>query len=151
MASPKTMFAASAADSRGVVTLPGLSLGWFVVLSSLDAARVGTLFELATPLTVISRGAKASTSAETWLDFNDKFISQGHAMVYRPQRAGGEEAFAIRDRETPGPSANGTFVNSHKLAAGERAELGEGDIVRVGRTELMFKSLWLAPGGKAGS
>jgi pSer/pThr/pTyr-binding forkhead associated (FHA) protein len=48
----------------------------------------------------------------------------------------------------PGPSANGTFVNSHKLAPGEVVDLSEGDIVRVGRTELMFKSLWLSPSGR---
>lgn len=148
MASPKTMFM-SAVDGKGMGLVPGLSLGWFVVLSSLDAAHTGALLELGTPVTVLSRGTQASTSMETWYDFNDKFISNGHALVYRPQKAGPDEAFTIRDREVPGPSANGTFVNSHKLAAGEVVELAEGDVVRVGRTELMFKSLWLSPSGKA--
>jgi len=148
MASPKTMFG-SLPDGMGMMlTVPGMSLGWFVVLSSLDAQINGALVELATPVTILSRGAQANTAMETWIDFNDRFVSNGHALVYRPQRAAADEAFSIRDRELPGPSANGTFVNSHKLAPGEVVELSEGDIVRVGRTELMFKSLWLPPSGR---
>jgi hypothetical protein len=150
MASPKTMFM-STVDAQGMVAAPGLSLGWFVVLSSLDARHAGALIELSTPVTLLSRGGQDATAMETWIDFNDKFISNGHALVYRPQKAAPDEAFTIRDREVPGPSANGTFVNSHKLAPGEVVELSEGDIVRVGRTELMFKSLWLSPSGKGGS
>jgi hypothetical protein len=149
MASPKTMFM-STVDAKGVATVPGISLGWLVVLSSLDARYTGSLLELTTPVTILSRGAQENTSMETWVDFNDKFISNGHALVYRPKQAGPDEAFTVRDREVPGPSANGTFVNSHKLTHGEVAELSEGDIVRVGRTELMFKSLWLSPSGKVG-
>jgi len=149
MASPKTMFR-SVVDLKGLVPTPGLSLGWFVVLSSQDPRHAGALIELSTPVTIVSRGAQESTSLETWIDFNDKFVSNGHALVYRPKQAIKDEAFTIRDREVPGPSANGTFVNSHKLAPGEVAELSEGDIVRVGRTELMFKSLWLSPSERGG-
>lgn len=149
MASPKTMFM-STVDGKGAPTVPGISLGWLVVLSSLDARYTGSLLELTTPVTILSRGGQENSSMETWVDFNDKFISNGHALIYRPKQAAQDEAFTVRDREVPGPSANGTFVNSHKLSPGEVAELSEGDIVRVGRTELMFKSLWLSPGGKVG-
>jgi hypothetical protein len=149
MASPKTMFM-STVDDKGMLPTPGLSLGWFVVLSSLDQQHNGRLLELTTPVTILSRGAQENSSMETWFDFNDKFISNGHALIHRPRRDSQDEAFTIRDREVPGPSANGTFVNSHKLTPGEVIELSEGDIVRVGRTELMFKSLWLSPSGKAG-
>jgi len=141
----------STVDASGMVPQPGLSLGWFVVLSSLDARHGGALLELTTPVTILSRGGQPNTAMETWIDFNDKFISNGHALIHRPKRAAADEAFTIRDREIPGPSANGTFVNSHKLAPGEVVELSEGDIVRVGRTELMFKSLWLSSSGKGGS
>jgi hypothetical protein len=146
MASPKTMFM-STVDDKAMLAVPGISLGWFVVLSSLDAQHNGALLELGTPVTILSRGAQQNTASETWIDFNDKFISNGHALIHRPKQARADEAFTIRDREVPGPSANGTFVNSHKLAPGEVVELSEGDIVRVGRTELMFKSLWLSPNG----
>lgn len=149
MAAPKTIYS-SVVDARGAAPQPGMSLGWFVVLSSLDAEKTGRLIELQTPVIILSRGAQESSAMETWVDFNDKFISNGHALIYRPQRANQDEAFTIRDREIPGPSANGTFVNSHKLAPGEIAELSEGDIIRVGRTELMFKSLWLSPSGRGG-
>lgn len=150
MASPKTMFR-SVVDDKDFAPVPGLSLGWFVVLASLDKQQEGSLIELRTPVTILSRGAQQTSSLETWIDLNDKFISNGHALVYRPKRDSQDEAFSIRDRELPGPSANGTFVNSHKVGPGEIVELSEGDIVRVGRTELMFKSLWLAPSGKAGA
>jgi hypothetical protein len=150
MAAPKTMFMA-AVDAKGMVPTPGVSLGWLVVLSSFDANHVGALLELSAPVTILSRGGQDATSMETWIDFNDKFISNGHALIYRPKRADQDEAFTVRDREIPGPSANGTFVNSHKLAPGEVVELSEGDILRVGRTELMFKSLWLSPSGKGGA
>jgi len=149
MASPKTMFM-SAVDGKGQVPSPGISLGWFVILSSLDGQRTGTLIDLTTPVTILSRGAQENTSLETWIDFNDKFVSSGHALVHRPRRDQQDEAFTIRDREVPGPSANGTFVNSHKLGPGEVVELSEGDIVRVGRSELVFKSLWLSPSGSGG-
>jgi hypothetical protein len=150
MASPKTMYH-SVVDASALVPLPGMSLGWFVVLSSLDAQHNGALVELAAPVTILSRGAQAGTVHETWIDFNDKFVSNGHALIFRPKRAAADEAFTIRDREQPGPSANGTFVNSHKLAPGEVIELSEGDVVRVGRTELVFKSLWLPPSGRGHS
>jgi hypothetical protein len=150
VAKPKTIFM-SAVEGKGAAAVPGQSLGWFVVLSSLDADQNGKLIELAAPVTVLSRGAQENTAAETWVDFNDKFISNGHALVARPKRTHQDEAFTIRDRDKPAPSANGTFVNSHKLAPGEVVELSEGDIVRVGRTELVFKSLWLAPSGKGGA
>jgi hypothetical protein len=146
MASPKTMFM-STVDARGMVPVPGMSLGWFVVISSLDPHHNGALLELTTPVTILSRGAQENTAHETWYEFNDKFISNGHAVIHRPKELSPDEAFTIRDREVPAPSANGTFVNSHKLAPGEVVELSEGDIVRVGRTELMFKSLWLSPTG----
>ena len=66
----------------------------------------------------------------------------------RPAGNDRKPAFSICDRVDPGPSANGTFVDSHKLAPGEVVKLSEGDIVRVGTTEMVFKSLWLPPGGQ---
>jgi hypothetical protein len=38
-------------------------------------------------------------------------------------------------------------VNSHKLVKGEIVRLADGDIIKVGTTELLFKSLWLPPVG----
>jgi pSer/pThr/pTyr-binding forkhead associated (FHA) protein len=75
-------------------------------------------------------------------------MSCGQAIVSRPVNNERTQSFAIRDRVDPGPSANGTFVDSHKLGRGEVVKLSEGDIVRVGTTEMVFKSLWLPPAGQ---
>jgi pSer/pThr/pTyr-binding forkhead associated (FHA) protein len=146
MAAPKTMYL-SAAEVQGVAATPGLSLGWLVVLQSPDEKRRGAIFELTAPVSVLSRGVRSATANEEWFGIDDEFVSSGHAIVHRPQGSDRSDSFTIRDRESPGPSANGTFVNSHKLRQGEIAQLSEGDIVRLGTTELIFKSLWLPPGG----
>jgi hypothetical protein len=125
---------------------PGLSLGWLVVVESPDQRRLGWLIELAAPVSVLSRGGCSDKQA--WFDFADDFMSEGHALVFRPASADRHESFTIRDRQDGGPSTNGTFVNSHKLDRDEEVKLSEGDIVRVGSTEMVFKSLWLPPSGQ---
>jgi hypothetical protein len=146
MSAPKTLYL-SAEEMRGIAAVPGLCLGWFVVLQCPDEARRGALMKLTAPISVLSRGLPSVTANEEWFGFNDDFVSSGHALVHRPLGSDRSDSFTIRDRETPGPSANGTFVNSRKLGQGEIAQLSEGDIVRLGTTELIFKSLWLPPGG----
>ena len=125
---------------------PGLVLGWLVVVQSPDEIRRGSLIQLTSPLSVLSRGLR-SLAGQEWFDINDEFMSSGHAVIARPARDGREGCFCIRDRQEPGPSANGTFVNARRLAAGESANLSEGDLIRVGTSELVFKSLWLPPCG----
>ena len=146
MSAPKTLYL-SAAVVQGLASVPGLSLGWFVVLQSPDEKRRGALLELIAPISVLSRGLRRVAAEEEWFDVNDEFMSGGHAVVHRPRGSERNDSFTIRDREDPGPSANGTFVNSHKLGRGEIVQLSEGDIIRLGTTELIFKSLWLPPGG----
>ncbi|HJX64299.1 MAG TPA: FHA domain-containing protein [Polyangia bacterium] len=144
---PKTL-CLSAVSERGRSPSPGLGLGWFVVVQSPDQQRIGSLIALAATTSVLSRGVRQPAADEEWFDFSDEFMSCGHAMVCRPTTSDRNEAFAIRDRVDPGPSANGTFVDSHKLGRGEVVKLSEGDIVRVGTTEMVFKSLWLPPAGQ---
>jgi hypothetical protein len=148
MSAPKTIYV-TAEEMQGIAPAPGLCLGWFVVLQSPDETRRGALIEITAPISVLSRGSRSVTANEEWFSFNDEFMSSGHAVVHRPQGSDRSDSFVIRDRESPSPSANGTFVNSHKLGQGEIAQLSEGDIVRLGTTELIFKSLWLPPGGGA--
>jgi hypothetical protein len=119
-----------------------------VVVQSRDEKRIGSLIQLTAPTSVLSRGLRSPTVDEAWFDFADEFMSCGHASVYRPASNDRQDSFAIRDRVDPGPSANGTFVASHKLGRGEIVKLSEGDIVRMGTTEMVFKSLWLPPGGQ---
>lgn len=141
----------SAVNLPSGAPVSGLALGWLVVVQSPDAKRIGSLLELAAPVSVLSRGAHGATAGEEWFDFADEFMSGGHALVSRPARADRHQAFSIRDRQDPGPSANGTFVNSHKLGRGEVVKLSEGDVVRLGTTEMVFKSLWLPPSGQGPS
>ena len=69
-------------------------------------------------------------------------MSKGHSQIMRPRTGSRKAAFEIRDRETT-PTSNGTFVNSRRLPPGELAPLADGDIIKVGATEIVFKSLWL--------
>jgi hypothetical protein len=145
MSAPKTMYL-PLTEIQGLAPAPGLCLGWFVCLQSPDEKLRGTLLALTAPVTVLSRGILSKATNEEWFDINDECVSGGHAVIHRPRQSDRSDSFTIRDRQNPGPSVNGTFVNSHKLANDESIQLSEGDIVRVGSTEMIFKSLWLPPG-----
>ena len=147
LAVPKTL-CLSASDRPGLAPARGLSLGWLFVTQSPDVKRQGTLIELTAPISVLSRGAGPASAGQEWFDFADDFMSMGHALIHRPPSSEDRaSSFTIRDRQNPGPSANGTFVNSNRLAPGEILKLSEGDIIRLGVTEFVFKSLWLPPTG----
>lgn len=142
----KTMFLAP-----GQVALPpqaagGLTLGWLVVIRSVDEGQRGTLIDLDRPLVVLSRAGAAPSGPDRTVVFNDTYMSSAHAVLGRPATGSRNDAFTIRDRQNPA-SANGTFVNSRRLGPGEVVRLGDGDVIKVGATELLFKSLWLPPVG----
>ena len=142
LVAPKTMFMA-----RGEVALPthmggGMTLGWLVVIRSSDKRQLANLIELDQNRVVLSRAGAAPTGALRVVEFDDGYMSSAHAVIGRPATGNRNDAFTIRDREAPG-SANGTFVNSQKVGPGEVVRLGDGDIIKVGATELLFKSLWL--------
>jgi hypothetical protein len=114
-------------------------LAWLVVTESPDRAARGRLIEVEDELR-LSRADPAS-GAET-VALADEFVSIRHATVRR-QQAERVARFTVEDRAEPSPSANGTFCNDRRLAPGERALLADGDRIRIGLTELRFKSLWL--------
>lgn len=143
MAAPRTLNLSAVARAADAPA-SGLALGWLVVVQTPDERRQGTLIELGAQVSVLSRGAR-STVGQEWFDFNDEFMSNGHALIARPTSELRTSCFSIRDRQEPGPSANGTFVNGQRLAPEQSASLSEGDLIRVGVTELVFKSLWLPP------
>jgi len=61
---------------------------------------------------------------------NDKSVSGKHAVItYRNKQ------YVILDT-----SANGTFVNYVDIGIGDKAELKDGDIIKVGGTEFLFRS-----------
>jgi pSer/pThr/pTyr-binding forkhead associated (FHA) protein len=93
------------------------------------------------PVTVLTReGAVAGLPGEIAL--RDDFLSAGHALIRRAAD-GTEGGFTIEDRRDPGPSANGTFLNGRRLDPGEVAQLCEGDEIRVGSSELVFRALFV--------
>ncbi|HVY39287.1 MAG TPA: FHA domain-containing protein [Polyangia bacterium] len=149
LVAPKTLFLAPgqmAAAPAQVLSAEGMTLGWLVVVASVDTGRRGALVELTYRRSILSRAGTMPPGTPGVVEFADTFMSSGHAIVTRPQTGNRNEAFEIRDRESA-PSANGTFVNSRRLVAGEVMRLGDGDVVKVGATELVFRSLWLPGSG----
>lgn len=121
-----------------------LVLAWLVVIDTPDQARAGSVLALQEPLTIVTRaGAVAGVPGEIAL--RDDFLSAGHARIKRTH-LGGEWRFTLEDRRDPGPSANGTFLNTRRLGLGESPELCDNDEIRVGSTELVFRNLVLPEG-----
>ncbi|HSY40909.1 MAG TPA: FHA domain-containing protein [Polyangia bacterium] len=146
LVAPKTLFL-----SRDPKVTSGrmeaMTLGWLVVVSSLDQRQRGALLQLDQANSVLSRGERGSNSEPGLFEFSDIFMSSGHAIVTRPRTGDRRDAFSIRDRESA-PTANGTFVNSRRIGRGESVDLADGDEVKVGATQMVFRSLWL-PGSDA--
>jgi hypothetical protein len=144
----KTMFFAPGQVELPAQAAGGMTLGWLIVVRTGDEAKKGSLIDLDSDSVVLSRHDAPPTGPGKAVGFDDGFMSSGHAVLSRPLTGARTDAFTIRDRDRPGPSANGTFVNSHKLVKGEIVRLADGDIIKVGTTELLFKSLWLPPVGQ---
>ena len=148
LVAPKTLFL-----SRDVQAASGhmeaMTLGWLVVVSTLDKRQRGALLQLDQERSVLSRGEGGSDRQGGLFEFSDIFMSTGHAIVTRPRTRDRNGAFSISDREGT-PTANGTFVNSRRLSFGESVELADGDEIKVGATQIVFRSLWL-PGSDARS
>jgi hypothetical protein len=138
----KTMFLAGEQVALPSHLGGGMTLGWLVVIRSADKRQIASLIELDQPRVVLSRAGAAPSGALRVVPFEDGYMSSAHAVIGRPATGNRNDAFTIRDRDAPG-SANGTFVNSQKLRPGESVRLGDGDVIKVGATELLFKSLWL--------
>lgn len=146
LVAPKTLFL-----SRDVKDSPGrtepMTLGWLVVLDTVDQRKRGALLPLEREKSVLSRGEGAVGDQPGLFEFSDVFMSSGHAVISRPRNGDRNGAFSIRDRDGA-PTANGTFVNSRRLGVGELVELADGDEIKVGATQIVFRALWL-PGSDA--
>lgn len=146
LVAPKTLFLSrdvNAASGR----MDAMTLGWLVVVSTLDKRQRGALLQLDQERSVLSRGEGGSAGQSGFFEFSDIFMSTGHAIITRPRTGDRNGAFSISDREGA-PTANGTFVNSRRLSPGESVELADGDEIKVGATQIVFRSLWL-PGSDA--
>jgi FHA domain len=146
LVAPKTLFLSrdpQAASGR----MEAMTLGWLVVVSTLDKQQRGALLQLDQASSVLSRGERGPNSQPGLFEFSDIFMSSGHAIVSRPRTGDRRGSFSIRDREGA-PTANGTFVNSRRIGSGESVDLADGDEIKVGATQMVFRSLWL-PGSDA--
>ncbi len=99
-----------------------LQTGRLVVLKS-PAIPEGTTFELDASALTIGRGGQNDVPIE-----EDEFASARHAR-FEPRRDG----VWVQDRG----STNGTYVNGAQLDRPRR--LTEGDVVRVGETDLRYE------------
>jgi hypothetical protein len=146
LVAPKTLFL-----SRDMKASPGrtepMTLGWLVVLDTLDERQRGALLQLDQDKSVLSRGERGAGDQPGLFEFSDIFMSSGHAVISRPRNGDRNGAFSIRDRDGA-PTANGTFVNSRRLGSGESVDLADGDEIKVGATQIVFRALWL-PGSDA--
>jgi len=61
---------------------------------------------------------------------DDSLVSRHHAMVQKIK-----ETYFIKDME----STNGTFVNSKQISSDNYVKLRKGDVVRIGRTEIVVQ------------
>jgi FHA domain len=145
LVSPKTMFLSEEQVALPAHAAGSMTLGWLVVIRSADEQKRATLVELDRDRVVLSRAGAAPTGSVRVVQFDDSYMSSAHAVIGRPPTGDSSDAFTIRDRDNPAPSVNGTFVNSQKLGPGELVRLADGDVIKVGATEMLFRSLWLPP------
>jgi hypothetical protein len=111
----KTQFIQVAADR------PRECVGWVVIL---NGTGKGQDFRLVTGKNVMG------TAADCDIVLPDKYMSSRHAVLRHE-----EGTFMLVDLD----STNGTFVNDQQVS---KEELIDNDRIRLGRTELKFKSLY---------
>ena len=112
----------SEGDAAMLAQQQPLQTGRLVVLKS-PAIPEGTTFELDAAALTIGRGGQNDVPIE-----EDEFASARHAR-FEPRRDG----VWVQDRG----STNGTYVNGAQLDRPRR--LTEGDVVRVGETDLRYE------------
>ncbi len=100
---------------------PRECVGWVVIL---NGTGKGQDFRLVTGKNVMG------TAADCDIVLPDKYMSSRHAVLRHE-----EGTFVLVDLD----STNGTFVNDSRVS---KEELIDNDRIRLGRTELKFKSLY---------
>lgn len=96
-------------------------VGWLVVM---NGPLKGRDFRLVAGKNTIG------TSADSDIVITDQYISSHHAIIRFDNNQ-----FILQDLD----STNGTFINNKRIV---RAELIDNDTIKMGRTELKFKSLY---------
>ncbi|MDY0103192.1 MAG: FHA domain-containing protein [Lentimicrobium sp.] len=74
---------------------------------------------------------------------DDRYISQKHCMIEVLEQFGELQCIITDDGsicDTKEPSTNGTFHNGKRLTSYDKIFLSNGDNLRIGHTELVFKT-----------
>jgi pSer/pThr/pTyr-binding forkhead associated (FHA) protein len=93
-----------------------------------EGIHAGKIFRLHSDVTLIGR----DPSCDIVLD--DQAISRQHVKIRSDEGDEDEQVFVLHDLATE----NGTFVNDEEVL---KHELSDGDHVRMGRTQMVFKQV----------
>ncbi|PDV98106.1 FHA domain-containing protein [Candidatus Chloroploca asiatica] len=102
---------------------PPAVMAWLIIVS--DGARHGEMFRL------IGKSLTIGRADDCEIQLEDRAISRQHAKV-RLEGSNETTRYMLHDLATD----NGTFVNGDPTTP---VELKNGDTIKIGRTELMFK------------
>ncbi|MBX7044261.1 MAG: FHA domain-containing protein [Ignavibacteria bacterium] len=116
----KTVIVSPGDDSSGKATTSRKIIGWLVTFSWKEEGQDFRLYE---GRNLISGDSKSDVA------LNDPSVSSPHCMIlFRNGK------LRIKDEL----STNGTMLNGSEI---EEAELNDGDVIKIGRTELKFRSI----------
>lgn len=122
----------------GPAPLPAVA-GWLVVHD--EAAEVQTL-ELKPGENTVGRQSPTS-NAHIQVATSDPYMSRSHATITIGMGKNGQPEYLLRDAG----SANGTFLNGDResrLSPYDEIYLSDGDVIQMGRTKLVLKTLKMA-------
>ena len=108
---------------------PKMAFGW---LAFVDGGRRGDVVTLEA-MTVVGADQRCA------IHLDDGYVSARHAEVFRI-----EQGYVLRDLR----STNGTHINNTKVTSGAEVRLVDGDIVKIGTTEMIFKTHLLDAAGR---
>jgi hypothetical protein len=112
-------------DDTKVIGGPPPSFAWLVVMNGPRAGRI---------LTLDAEGTTIGRDARSQIILDDNSVTAFHAKLRMEEDEEGDERFSIQDLAT----TNGTFVNGEAIL---KQFLNDGDAVRIGETELVFKKV----------
>jgi serine/threonine protein phosphatase PrpC len=108
-------------DLSAVSAASGPILGW---LTFLEGDLQGDVIQLESTIVI-------GADPHCRIHLDDGYVSSRHVEVFRDEKRG----FVLRDLN----STNGTHVNNAKVDRGAEVNLVDGDIIKIGTTEVVFK------------
>lgn len=111
-----------------------------IVGASPSQPKIGTLadifgrnYQLSTGINTIGRKASTST-ATVQINVEDRYMSRSHAVI-EVKNAGGQTLHILRN----GANKNPSFFNGTLVGDNDQLILNNGDRIKLGMTELVFK------------